>query len=53
MKTAFEVISGTELYYYSTVYEIKLDFTKADETKNLEFYNYMEPLFLLTYKHLQ
>ena len=38
MKTAFKVISGTELYYYSTVYEIKLDFTKTDETKNLEFY---------------
>ena len=38
IKTPFQITSGSELYYYTTVYEIKLNFTKADEKKNLEFY---------------
>ena len=38
VKTPFQITSGSELYYYTTVYEIKLNFTKADEKKNLEFY---------------
>ena len=38
IKTPFQITTGSELYFYSTVYEIKLNFAKADETKNLEFY---------------
>ena len=38
IKTPFQITTGSELYFYSPVYEIKLNFAKADETSTLEFY---------------
>ena len=38
IKTPFQVTGGSQNDYYSTVYEIKLNFAKADETSTLEFY---------------
>ena len=38
LKTPFQVSGGSQLDYYSTIYEIKMNFAKAEEESTLEFY---------------
>jgi hypothetical protein len=42
IKTPFVMKAGLELYYFSPIYEIKLNFVKADETINLELYYFTQ-----------